>query len=233
MRINIIEPFTGGVFQHIAGKDFQLEAIIKGETTRLVAPGNAPEACLFDSRHSGLQITKVYEPARPESELPRYGVSCSCGYSTVMRDANKDYRRHDGRLNAACKTVTGKVQQDDLGKGEVADLPGNVLVDYIAYEQAGILYIAGRQKKGHCIDEEDVLFIRAGGKLEQADVEQVTRIRDGGSLEVEFFFECEGQKERYRIICPIPSASNNQPSLYRGVTAIVPQTELQRVYCRA
>jgi hypothetical protein len=85
----MIPKLTGRVFKKNIQTDnegtpsFQLEAQVDGVFTRLQAEGELPETCLFDRRHSGLQITEVLD-----SFPPQYMVRCSCGYNTIMRDPN-------------------------------------------------------------------------------------------------------------------------------------------------
>lgn len=93
--LNPSDHFTGKVFRSyrfdghtsIENEKFQLEAVIDGQTTRLQAEGQIPEGCLYDRRHSGLELKSVLE-----SYPAIYVVGCNCGYEARMRDVNAGFR---------------------------------------------------------------------------------------------------------------------------------------------
>jgi len=86
---------TGKVFESvrfdghtvIENESFQLEAVLEGEVTRLQAKGSAPQECLYDKRHSGLELRDALE-----SLPPIYLVGCNCGYTVGMKDVNEGFR---------------------------------------------------------------------------------------------------------------------------------------------
>ncbi len=84
-KVYISSRFDGHTV--IENESFQLEAVIGGEVTRLQAKSSAPEECLYDKRHSGLELRDALE-----SLPPLYIVGCNCGYTVGMKDVNESFR---------------------------------------------------------------------------------------------------------------------------------------------
>ncbi len=80
---------TGKTFVHKGKEGFQLEAIIHDTTTRLACPEKLPAECI--TTHKNLSIAGVSDHIPPT-----YVVECSCGYTTTMREVQKnDYASHE------------------------------------------------------------------------------------------------------------------------------------------